>query len=213
MTTYILDLETRLLASEVEEMYAAELAGESPWSRPDLFVFAAGVLVEVGSGEALRYGPNEAPEMIAALRQADVTVGYNSAAFDLPVLSGSGDVEHLRERHVDLCAAVWTALDTLAAEEGIEGRLRQGGLDGLCRANGLGGKTGAGADAPAMYRAGRISELLDYCEADTRLTAELYRRAREHGYLMVEPTYRDDARNLVELGVRNIPVSLVPVER
>lgn len=202
MTTYVLDLETRLLASDVEAEFAAELAGESPWSRPDLFGFAAGVAVELDTGEALRFAPDEAAAMIEALAAADVTAGYNSAAFDLGVLSGVGSVEHLRERHVDLCAAVWDALKDLAAAEGINHRLRQGGLDGLCKANGLAGKTGVGADAPAMFREGRIEELLTYCEADVRLTADLYHIAREHGTLTVEPTYRDASKNRVELGRR-----------
>lgn len=213
MTTYILDLETRRLASEVEAEFAETLAGEKGFSRPDLFGFACGVAVEVGSGEALRYGPEQAREMIAELGRADVTVGYNSKAFDLQVLSAYGDVEPLRARHVDLCAAVWTSLETLATDEGITSRLRQGGLDGLAKSNGLSGKTGAGTDAPTLYRDGRIEELLAYCEADTRLTAELYRRACEHGSLAVEPTYRDADKTRVELGSRTLPVSLAPAER
>lgn len=213
MTTYALDVETRKLAGEVEAEFAEMLAGESPWSRPELFGFACGVIVEVGSGEALQFGPDQAPQMIAALDSADTTVGYNSAAFDLGVLSAYGDLEPLRGCHVDLCAAVWSSLEELASEEGIESRLRQGGLDKLARANGLGGKTGAGTDAPAMFRAGKIEELLTYCEADVRLTAELYRRACEHGSLVVEPTYRDSDKTRRELGSRNISVSLVPAGR
>lgn len=208
MTTYIFDLETRLLASEVEQQYPAELGGDKGFSRPDLFGFAAGVVVDLDSGEAYRYGPDQAGEMIEALSSAELTVGYNSLAFDLQVLSGYGDVETLRGRHVDLCAAVWSALEELAAAEGIQGRLRQGGLDAVCKANGLGGKTGAGADAPAMFREGRIEELLDYCEADTRLTAALYSRARDTGALTIEPYYRDSQKNRVELGPRSLALEL-----
>lgn len=213
MTIYVLDVETRLLASEVEEQYAETLAGESAWNRPDLFGFACGVLLDADSGEAMRYGPEEASEMIERLSEADVTVGYNSAAFDLNVLSAYGDVSALRERHVDLCSAMFTALNELAAAEGSKKRLRHGGLDGLAKANGLAGKTGAGAGAPALYRDGHIEELLSYCEADVRLTATLYSIAREHGSLTVEPYHHDRERNRVELGPRELPVSLAPAPR
>lgn len=210
MTTYVFDTETRRLASEVEAEYASELAGAKGFSRPDLSGFSCGVLVDAETGEAMRYGPDQAGEMIAKLSEVDVTAGYNSAAFDLPVLSAYGSVSAIRENHVDLCSAVWTSLANLAESEGIEHRLRQGGLDSVCKANGLEGKTGIGTDAPSLYREGRIEELLDYCEADVRLTADLYRRAVETGYLTVEPTYRDSSKNVVELGPQEVPVSLVP---
>lgn len=208
MTTYVMDVETRKLSSEVAEQYAGELAGASAWSRPDLFGFACGVLVDADTGEARRYGPEEAPEMIAALWEAETTVGYNSAAFDLSVLSAYGDVEPLRSEHIDLCKLVWDALDALANEAGMHKRLRQGGLDGLCRANGLAGKTGAGVDAPTLYHAGRIEELLRYCEADVRLTAALYRTARERGSLQVDPYHHDADRQRVYLPRTTLPLTL-----
>lgn len=199
MTVLAFDTETQKLASEVEEDYAYELDGESAWSRPDLFGFAAGVIVDVDINEALRYGPEQAREMIAALQEAETTVGYNSSAFDLSVLAAYGDVEPLRERHVDLCNLVREQLAVLAEEHQTEHRLRQGGLDGLCRANGLAGKTASGVDAPTLYREGRIEELLRYCEADVRLTAALYRTARKHGGLQVDPYHHDADRQRVYL--------------
>lgn len=208
MTIYVMDVETRLLASEVEQEYAETLAGASPWKRPDLFGFACGVIVDADTGEALRYGPEEAREMIAALREAEVTVGYNSAAFDLPVLGAYGDVEPLRNKHVDLCAAVREGLEPLAEAAGIGKRLRQGGLNGLAQANGLAGKTAAGVDAPALYREGRIEELLRYCEADVRLTAALYRTAHRYSSLQVDPYHHNQNRERVYLPRTTLPLTL-----
>lgn len=65
------DLETRKLASEVEAEHAAELKGESPWTRPDFFGFGVGVIVNVETGEAMRFGPGQAEAMIERLRDAD----------------------------------------------------------------------------------------------------------------------------------------------
>lgn len=208
MSALAFDVETRLLASEVEERYASELAGASPWTCPDLFGFACGVALDIDTGEALHYGPEQARKMMATLASAEKTVGYNSAAFDLPGLSAYGDVEPLRAHHVDLCAAVWDALDAVADQKGMEKRLRQGGLDGLCKANGLAGKTADGVDAPALYREGRIEELLRYCEADTRLTAALYRTAHRRGSLDVDPYHHDADRRRVYLPRMSLPLTL-----
>lgn len=209
MTVFAFDLETRLLASEVEREFAAELAGKSAWERPDLFGFAVGVAVDVGTGEVLRYGPGGAPDMLEALREADVTCGYNTLAFDLGVLSAYGEVEALRERHVDLCVAVREALEDLRGLRFPDAdRLRQRGLDGLARSNGFSGKTGDGADAPALFREGRVEELLDYCEADVRLVADLYRIVFERGGLHVDPYYRDENRERVFLPRTSLHISL-----
>lgn len=84
------------------------------------------------------------------------------------VLSASGDVSTIREKHVDLNLRVRDALAALPIDRQGMGRIRQGGLDGLCRANGISGKTGSGVDAPALFRKRRIEELLDYCAAAER---------------------------------------------
>lgn len=205
MAVYAFDLETRLLADEVEERYAETLAGASAWNRPNLFGFAVGVTVDVDSGEARYYGPAQAEEMIAALRQADATCGFNSAGFDLRVLAGYGDVSGIYPRHIDLRAEIKAALR--ASPEAIASghKLYAGSLGAICLANDLEGKTGSGVDAPALFREGRTLELLAYCEADTRLTAALYHLLGEDR-LCVEPTYYIDGERR-QLRQR-IPLSL-----
>lgn len=198
------DLETLMIASDVERDHAGKLAGESPWSRPDLFGFGCGVIVDVESGEARHYGPNEAPAMISDLSGATATVGYNSASFDLGVLSAYSDVEPIRTRHVDFCTLVRENLDQHPAAS--SGRVSQGGLDGLCRANGLSGKTGDGASDPEMLRAGKVEEALDYCEADTRLVVALYEIAKRSGKLRGEPYVHDADRERVYLEPMEVPV-------
>lgn len=208
MTVYAFDLETQRLSGEVEQEYAAELDGESAWSRPDLFGFACGVVVNVDTDEARRYETGEAAGMLAALRETERVASYNGEAFDFGVLAAYGSVEDIRRHHLDLCAAVREQLDILAAERQTEHRLRQGGLDGLARANGLAGKTGDGAQAVALYREGRMEELLGYCEADARLTADLYRIARQHGSLQVDAYHRDENRNRVYLPRTTLTLSI-----
>lgn len=189
--TLAFDVETRLLASEVAEEHAEKLAGESPWSRPDLFGFGCGVVVDLGTGVAYRY--RDAAAMLSHLREANVCVSYNGEAFDLGVISAYGDVENIRAKHIDINVLVREGLDDLpeAQQPGVD-RLRQGGLDGLARTNGLQGKTGDGTAIPQMLREGRVEEVLEYCEHDARLVARLYRLGRERGELRVEAYYRDE---------------------
>ena len=206
MTTLAFDIETLRLASEVEEEFATDLAVASPWTRPDLFGFAGGVTVDIDTDEATRHAPGEATGMLRALRNAETTVSYNGAAFDLGVLSAYGDIEPLRERHIDICAAVRETLEALPEAQDVD-RIRSGGLDGLAKANGLSGKVGEGTDAPALYRAGRIEELLDYCETDVRPVSDLYRLAQQRGSLQVDTYYRDANRERIYLPRTTIPLS------
>ena len=207
MKTLAFDVETRKLASEVAEEHADALAGASAWTRPDLFLFECGVVIDLGTDVAFRY--RDAAPMLAHLGEARRVVSYNGESFDLGVLSACGDVKGLRRKHLDINLAVMAALDEhpLAAEPGID-RIRQGGLDGLARANGLPGKTGSGIRAPELLREGRTEEALDYCENDVRLVASLYRTARQNGKLAVDGyTKRDGVK--VELGPLEVPVEVV----
>ena len=189
--TLAFDLETTRLASEVEEEFAEVLDGASPWACPDLFGFGVGVIVDVGTNVAFRY--RDAGAMLGHLQEAEILVSYNGQTFDLGVLAAYGDISSIRARHVDINLLVRQGLDDLpeAQAHGVD-RLRQGGLDGLTRANGLMGKTGEATAAPQLLREGKIDEVLGYCEADTRLVAELYRLAKDRGELRVKAYYQDD---------------------
>lgn len=208
MTVLAIDVETRLLASEVEAEHAADLAGASPWARADLFGLACGVAVDADTGMALRFGPGQAAAMLEVLASADATCGYNSASFDLTVLSAYGDVTGIRCHHLDINVLVQERLNVLAEERKTEHRLRQGGLDGLARSNGLAPKSGDGLRAVELFREGRVQEVLDYCEGDARLVADLYRIAQEHGGLRVDPYHRDADRNRIYLPRTTLPISL-----
>ncbi len=48
------------------------------------------------------------------------------------------------------------------------------GLDAICQANKLGGKTGHGAYAPVLWQQGKRQEVIDYCLNDVKLTKELF---------------------------------------
>ncbi len=210
-TALAFDLESQMLASEVEKVYADALQGASAWSRPDLFGFAVGVSISIETDTVHVYKQGRARTMIEHLEEADLVVSYNGESFDLDVLSVYGDVSAVREKHVDLNVLVMQALDALPAELSIDrqgmGRIRQGGLDGLAAANGIKGKTGQAVDVPALLREGRVDEVFEYCEQDVRIVAELYRLARERGTLYVDG-YLKRGEERIELGRLEVPIDV-----
>ena len=201
------DTETRLLAVEVAERHAAELAGASAWTRPDLFGFGCGVALDLETDVFYRYREGVAAAMVGHLEEAHLTVGYNSDAFDLGLLGAYADVSRVRERHVDLNVLVMAALDALPIDRRGAGRIRQGGLDGLAKANGLSGKAGHATDVPALLRADRVDEVLSYCADDTRLVAALYKLAKDKGTLYVD-AYLKKGSERVDLGRLEVPIEV-----
>lgn len=107
----------------------------------------------------------------------------------------------------NLNVLVMRALDVLPIDCQGAGRIRQGGLDGLARANGLAGKTGQATAVPSLLAAGRIEEVLDYCEADTRIVADLYRLVLERRVLFVDG-YLKRGEERTELGRLEVAIPL-----
>lgn len=103
-------------------------------------------------------------------RSHDRVIGFNSIAFDDNVMRAAG-VEWNFANSVDLARLVWRAAGVPGGEHP-----RDLSLDALCKANGLGGKTGNGALAPVMFQNACYGELIDYCLSDVALTLKLYRK-------------------------------------
>jgi DEAD/DEAH box helicase domain-containing protein len=99
----------------------------------------------------------------------DLCVTFNGAMFDLPLLDAHGIVTP-SQKHFDLASAIWAAAGVPAGEhpKGL-------GLDALCWANNIPGKTGNGADAPRLWQSGHHGRLIDYGLGDTLATLRLYR--------------------------------------
>lgn len=97
-------------------------------------------------------------------------VGFNNHNFDDRLCAAHG-IRVPAAKSFDLQRLVWSA-----AGLGPEFTREAHGcfsLDALCRANGLGGKTASGAEAPVWWQAGRIGRLVDYCLGDIDMTVAL----------------------------------------
>jgi hypothetical protein len=71
----------------------------------------------------------------------------------------------------DLLAEIWAADPDSKFVRGLNS------LDALCQANGLGQKTGTGAEAPRLWQAGRIADVLNYFQHDVYVTKALFELA------------------------------------
>lgn len=115
-------------------------------------------------------------EAFVELAQArDGVLGWNNHRFDDRLLEAKG-IAFPEGKSLDLASRVWRAA-------GIpEGERPSGlGLDAVCRANGLAGKTGDGALAPVLYQNCKFGALIDYCLGDIYATLRLYRRIASAG--------------------------------
>lgn len=110
-------------------------------------------------------------EFMRLLDEADRLCCFNGVQFDIPFMRARWGVPEER-------VAAWR----LKVHDVFEGcRLGLGltfSLGALLAANGQASKTGSGADAVELARAGRWEELGSYCLADARLTHSVSSLAR-----------------------------------
>ncbi len=98
-------------------------------------------------------------------------IGFNSDAFDIPLLNRyyPGSLSHIR------------SLDLLSEVQKVLGRRIR--LQSLAEATLGRGKSGDGLLAGEWWKEGRKDEVAKYCIDDVRLTRELYDYALAHGVL------------------------------
>lgn len=97
-------------------------------------------------------------------------VGFNSLSFD-NLLCQANEITIPIEKSYDILVEVWKAA-------GLGSTFRFPthtgyGLDALCNANAIRGKTGSGARAPILWQQGKIGQVIDYCLNDVKMTKEL----------------------------------------
>ncbi|MBM3256952.1 MAG: hypothetical protein FJY98_01320 [Candidatus Liptonbacteria bacterium] len=140
-------------------------------------------VVGVYSYDTNKYFCFEEKEMraVAELFQgANRIVGFSINRYDVPVMQAyfnrfkEGIKPDLwQKERVDLLAEIEMATGSRIS------------LSKVCEANLGSGKDRKGAEAPQLYREGKIAELKEYCLKDVRLTKEIYDLYRKQGFLMV----------------------------
>jgi len=154
---------------DVETLRGADQVGG--WHNSHLMGLAVAVVSDSVSGESLAFFEDQAVDLFAYLRKADLVVGFNIVGFDFKVLSAydDGTLEHL------------PVFDILA-----DVRRRLGFRLSLAHLteHTLGAtKTADGLQSLAWIREGRMDLVEEYCRADVRITEQLFRHGLEAGYL------------------------------
>ena len=110
---------------------------------------------------------------------ADVLVGFNNQSFDDKLLKANGFIIPDTVINYDLLAEIWEGAGL--SREFVYPTHAGFGLDTICKANGLGEKSGDGANAAILWQKGKHQEVIEYCENDIRLTRKLFDLIQETG--------------------------------
>jgi DEAD/DEAH box helicase domain-containing protein len=158
----VFDLETKALAGDM-----APDGEKIGWSRDRLHHMGVSVASAWDSktGRIFSYfedGLLILSDLIDQIEDASLVVTYNGSRFDLPLLEDVMKRKIRIDRHVDLLQVVYL----LAG--------KRFSLDAMCEINLGEKKSGVGTDAPALWRSGRIDDLIGYCEYDVMLTKKLF---------------------------------------
>lgn len=134
------------------------------------------------------YGEDEFHELKKILSDKALLVGFSANKFDFPIL----------QRVLGVALMSYPRFDISDEIEQRAGRLI--GLGKLAAAN-LGiTKLGEAVAAPALYRAGKIQELKEYCLQDVKITKDLFDRIKKQGSLLI-PDRDSDTPTVLELHV------------
>lgn len=121
------------------------------------------------SGEYTSYLKEDLTDLWPIIERADALVGYNSDAFDIPILNRYYPGDLSRIRSIDLMVEVQKVLGR---------RLR---LQSLAEATLGRGKSGSGLQAVDWWEQGLYDKVREYCIEDVRITRELFDHALAHG--------------------------------
>ena len=122
---------------------------------------------------------NTIPEFQMGLSGTEVLVGFNNQSFDDKLLKAYGFVIPENIVNYDLLAEIWEGAGL--GREFVYPTHAGFGLDAICKANGLGLKSGDGANAAVLWQKGKHQEVIDYCENDIKLTRALFDLIQEKG--------------------------------
>ena len=163
----------KVIVFDLETQYAADEVGG--WSHIRDMRLAVGVTYHVAEDEYRTYTEQDAGRLIAALRGADLVVGYNLLRFDYEVLRAYTDDPLSDLPTVDMLRDIHKTLGW---------RLK---LDDVAAATLGERKSADGLQAVRWFRKGKVDEVIAYCRRDVEVTWRVYQFGQRNGYIQ----YRD----------------------
>lgn len=158
----------RAITFDIESVSDSLVRGRIDVQEQELTVVA---IHDSETGEYSHYFREDLPRLWSLIEHADMLIGFNSDAFDIPLLNRyyPGDLSHIR------------SLDLLAEVQNVLGRRIR--LQSLAEATLGKGKSSDGTKAGEWWKEGKKDDVAKYCIEDVRLTRELYEYALAHGTL------------------------------
>ena len=162
----------RAITFDIESTFESLVRGRIDVNEQELTVVA---IHDSLTNEYSSYSKEELTKLWPILERADLLIGFNSDAFNIPLLNRyyPGDLSHLR------------SLDLLSEVQKVLGRRIR--LQSLAEATLGRGKSGDGLKANEWWKEGKKDKVREYCIEDVRITRELYDYALTHSVLK----YRD----------------------
>ncbi len=201
MNIIVFDLETKLRPGKREDVAAGR--ADCQWDEKHLLGVSVGVSFSYRTGDFTVYLDDNMPALWDELARADMVTGFNIETFDIPLIYAEiknivmdnesvGVTVREREGRVDkdpvLIAldAQLTSIQSKTFDMYHEAKAGAGAdtydkgyrVDDLLRATwgADAAKTGNGAFAPDLYKAGKMGELISYCVADVQRERRLFER-------------------------------------
>jgi len=156
----VFDVETQRTADEV-----------GGWSNIRGMGLAVAVTYHVAEGVYRDYVEEQVTDLIAALREADLVVGYNVLRFDYEVLRAYTDDSLNDLPTVDMLRDLYQTLGWRPK------------LDGLAAATLGEGKSADGLQAVRWFREGKLDQVIAYCRKDVEVTWRIYEFGQKNGYV------------------------------
>lgn len=171
----VFDLETKFLADEV-----------GGWGNIHRMELAVAVIYSTADAVFHHFTEDQATELVAALQEADLVVGFNVLRFDYTVLQPYTDAVLRDLPTVDMLDHIYRTLGFRVS------------LDAVASATLDATKSADGIQAVQWYRRGEIDKVIAYCQRDVEVTRDVYAFGKRHGFVR----YRDRRYR-----VRQVPVS------
>lgn len=158
----VLDIETRNTFQDVGGYFPEKL---------DVSVVCA---YFYGDDSWESYTQETLQDLFQRLERTDAIIGYNSVAFDVPILNKYYAGDLLMIPQVDM-------LDRIRQSLGF--RIT---LNDVASAT-IGAKKSAhGLQAVAWWKEGKIQEIIDYCMQDVKVTKEVFEFGQENGFILFD---------------------------
>jgi DEAD/DEAH box helicase domain-containing protein len=162
-----------IITLDVETQHTADEVGG--WSNIRDMRLAVAVTYDAADDVYRDYFEKDAQLLIAALRSADLVVGYNVLRFDYEVLRAYTDDPLSDIRTVDMLRDLYQVMGWRPK------------LDNVASATLGESKSADGLQAVRWFREGKLDKVVAYCRHDVEVTWNVYEFGRSNGYVK----YRD----------------------